>query len=145
MILSVKLVAAALAVSAPLFAGAAAAAPITAPQGLETTAAPAVETVQWRGGWRGGRGWGFGPGFIAGAIIGGGIAAATSPWNGYNSGYYGGGYPAYGYEGYAEAPQGYVTVSPGAGDPSYCARRFRSYDPGSGTYLGYDGARHPCQ
>ena len=83
------------------------------------------------------------PGLIAGAIIGGGIAAATSPWNGYNSGYYGG-YPAYGYEGYAAAPEGYVTVVPGAGDPGYCARRFRSYDPGSGTYLGYDGVRHPC-
>jgi len=27
---------------------------------------------------------------------------------------------------------------------AYCARRFRSYDPASGTYLGYDGLRHPC-
>jgi len=27
---------------------------------------------------------------------------------------------------------------------SYCAQRFRSYDPASGTYLGYDGRRHPC-
>jgi BA14K-like protein len=142
MMLSVKLVAAALAVSAPLYAGAAVAAPITATQGLESAAAPAVETVQWRGGWRG-RSWGFGPGLIAGAIIGGGIAAATSPWNGYNNGYYGG-YPAYGYDGYAAAPGGYVTVVPGGGDPGYCARRFRSYDPGSGTYLGYDGVRHPC-
>jgi len=26
----------------------------------------------------------------------------------------------------------------------YCARRFRSYDPGSGTYLGNDGYRHRC-
>jgi hypothetical protein len=26
----------------------------------------------------------------------------------------------------------------------YCSRRFRSYDPASGTYLGYDGYRHPC-
>ena len=23
-------------------------------------------------------------------------------------------------------------------------RRFRSYDPRSGTYVGYDGQRHPC-
>jgi BA14K-like protein len=23
-------------------------------------------------------------------------------------------------------------------------QRFRSYDPQSGTYLGYDGQRHPC-
>ena len=27
---------------------------------------------------------------------------------------------------------------------AYCARRFRSYDPGTGTYLGYDGERHSC-
>jgi hypothetical protein len=27
---------------------------------------------------------------------------------------------------------------------AYCMRRFRSYDPYSGTYLGYDGYRHPC-
>lgn len=26
----------------------------------------------------------------------------------------------------------------------YCAQRYRSYDPYSGTYLGYDGRRHPC-
>ena len=26
----------------------------------------------------------------------------------------------------------------------YCAQRYRSYDPASGTYLGYDGNRHPC-
>jgi hypothetical protein len=27
---------------------------------------------------------------------------------------------------------------------AYCSQRFRSYDPRSGTYLGYDGLRHPC-
>jgi hypothetical protein len=27
---------------------------------------------------------------------------------------------------------------------AYCSRRFRSYDPASGTYLGYDGYRHSC-
>ncbi|TQF28073.1 hypothetical protein UNPF46_28175 [Bradyrhizobium sp. UNPF46] len=27
---------------------------------------------------------------------------------------------------------------------SYCAQRYRSYDPGSGTYLGHDGLRHSC-
>jgi hypothetical protein len=30
-------------------------------------------------------------------------------------------------------------------DPvTYCARRFRSYDPVTGTYVGYHGIRHPC-
>ena len=28
---------------------------------------------------------------------------------------------------------------------SSCAGRYRSYDPASGTFLGYDGARHPCR
>ena len=27
---------------------------------------------------------------------------------------------------------------------AYCSQRYRSYDPASGTYLGYDGDRHPC-
>ncbi len=27
---------------------------------------------------------------------------------------------------------------------AYCARRFRSYNPNTGTYTGYDGYQHPC-
>lgn len=27
---------------------------------------------------------------------------------------------------------------------AYCAQRFRSYDPASGTYMGYDGVRRRC-
>ena len=27
---------------------------------------------------------------------------------------------------------------------AYCARRYRSYEPNSQTYLGRDGLRHPC-
>jgi BA14K-like protein len=51
--------------------------------------------------------------------------------------------------GYAYAPgydQGYVAVSPyaGGGDVASCRQRFRSYNPASGTYLGFDGLRHPC-
>jgi BA14K-like protein len=81
----------------------------------------------WHGGWRGG-GWGYyGGGFAAGAILGGMLAA---PYY-YPSPYY------YGDPGYYEdaAPDGAV---------DYCMRRFRSYDPRSGTYLGNDGRRHPC-
>src|SRR5664279_575381 len=26
----------------------------------------------------------------------------------------------------------------------YCAQRYRSYDPASGTFMGRDGMRHPC-
>lgn len=32
-----------------------------------------------------------------------------------------------------------------AGDAdAYCSQRFKSYEPRSGTYLGYDGDRHSC-
>lgn len=31
-----------------------------------------------------------------------------------------------------------------AANDQYCLQRFKSYDPMSGTYLGYDGYRHPC-
>jgi len=48
----------------------------------------------------------------------------------------------------ASAPFGgsnaYASMDSGAGSSS-CARRYRSYDPASGTFLGYDGKRHPCQ
>jgi hypothetical protein len=57
-------------------------------------------------------------GLAAGAIIGGAIAQSQ-----------------------AQAAPGYVVQSDTA---AYCAQRFRSYDPASGTYLGYDGLRHPC-
>jgi hypothetical protein len=26
-----------------------------------------------------------------------------------------------------------------------CSRKYRSFDPATGTYLGYDGLRHPCR
>jgi hypothetical protein len=44
--------------------------------------------------------------------------------------------PGYNYS-YGYSPQG-------GGDVGYCMRRFRSYDPRSGTYLGFDGLRHRC-
>jgi hypothetical protein len=80
------------------------------------------------GGWGHG-GWGWGgaaAGFAAGALIGG--AVASGPY--YGPGYYYGP-PAYAY-------------APGGPDAAYCAQRYRSYDPRSGTFLGYDGMRHPC-
>jgi hypothetical protein len=47
-------------------------------------------------------------------------------------------YPYYG-SGYATYPQ-----DGGGGSSAYCASRFKSYNPATGTYLGYDGLRHPC-
>jgi hypothetical protein len=75
---------------------------------------------RYYGGHRGGYGVGAGlAGLAVGAVIGGAIASSQS-------GYYA--HPAY-----------------NGGDPtSYCASKFKSYDPSSGTYLGYDGLRHPC-
>ncbi|MGO4387722.1 BA14K family protein [Microvirga sp. 2YAF29] len=32
----------------------------------------------------------------------------------------------------------------GGSATAYCAQRFRSYDPASGTYMGYDGVRRSC-
>ena len=62
-----------------------------------------------------------------------------------SSGYYGApGYTNYGYSGYYATPgySGYASF--GGRDDAYCASRYRSYDPASGTYLGYDGVRHSC-
>jgi hypothetical protein len=146
-IISVALIAAVL----PTLVSPAAAAPMNSPHGLQNAVTPSVEAIQYRRGWGGYRGYRGGGGFggpavglgIAGALIGGAIIGATQPYGPYgyygNGGYYG--YPAPGYP----AP-GYVAVAPyPAGDAvGYCMQRFRSYDPSSGTYLGFDGYRHPC-
>ncbi len=89
----------------------------------------------WNGGWRHRRHGGFWPGVAAGAFVGGALASSY--------------YDPYYYDSYAYYDDGYyddggVAVVAGGGDASYCAQRYRSYDPASGTYLGYDGLRHPC-
>ena len=66
-----------------------------------------------------GFGTGAAIGFATGALIGGALAAS----------------PHYYYPPPAPAYSGAV---------QYCMERYRSYDPASGTYLGYDGIRHPC-
>jgi hypothetical protein len=69
-------------------------------------------------------------------LIGSAAAAASSPY------YYDEPY-AYGYQPDVVYDEGYAAYGSGR-DDAYCSRRFRSYDPASGTYLGYDGERHPC-
>lgn len=120
----------------------------------------------YRGNQYRGRGYGRDIGFAAGAAAGvaAGSAIALGDY-GYGYGYnYNDGYydpNAYG-DSYAydngitydtglplvtfdqPAPVDQTTVAVG-GDASYCAQRYRSYDPASGTYLGYDGLRHPCE
>jgi hypothetical protein len=104
---------------------------------LMTATIPVAE-AQWRGYYGRGsyyhhRGNNTGAiigGLVAGALIGGAIASAQ--------------------RGYA-APPGYTTygyapryAGPSSDAVGYCMSRFKSYDPRSGTYLGYDGYRHPC-
>ena len=92
---------------------------------LMLAAAPAQ--TGWHGHYHGHHGaWGAGiVGFAAGAILG--SALAPRP-------YYSYGGPTYAYQ------PGYVDDDAVA----YCEQRFRFYDPDTGTYLGYDGHRHPC-
>jgi hypothetical protein len=132
------------------FTGAASALPVAAGLAPLNAALLNVESVRWEGR---GRGWGgAGAGFVAGALLGGALLApryyAPGPY------YYGGGpyyaprtyyapAPYYADPGYAD-PEPY-SADPSGGDPvAYCMQRFRSYDARSGTYLGYDGLRHPC-
>lgn len=112
----------------------AAAAPIGSLLVLQNAVGAPVETVRYR------RGYGPAIGLgIAGALIGGAMIGATQPYGYYgHPGYYG--YPGYYGPAYVAAPPPYA----GGGAVAYCAQRYRSYDPYSGTYLGYDGHRHPC-
>jgi len=145
--------------AAPWLAAPVAAGPVPAPLGLRSAVAASVETVQYRHAWRGGyhrgggpvgAGIGLGLGLGLAAGVGGAIIGATQPYgySGYAPGYgYGPGYayaPGYDYApGYEYAP-GYDQGYAGGNEVAYCQQRFRSYDPGSGTYIGFDGVRHPC-
>jgi hypothetical protein len=116
------------------FLGGAAALALTAAM-VAASSAPA-SAQRWHGS-------GFWPADVAAGIVGGAVAAATSPlwapgYYGYNPGY---SYRPYGYNTYDYAPGPVVAQG---GNTSYCEARFRSYDPASGTYLGFDGQRHPC-
>lgn len=120
--------------------------------GTATVAGMGYRHGYWGGGhryYRRGWGWGPGVGFAAGLATG---AALSYP---YDCGYYDCGYgygPDYAYDdgywgnsyAYAPGPAVVAQVGVGGGDVGYCMRRYRSYDPASGTYLGYDGLRHPC-
>jgi hypothetical protein len=78
------------------------------------------------GGYRPGYGWG------AAAALGAGLA-----YSGYSDPYYGG----YGAPGYYDEGSSYA----GQSDPvAECARRFKTYDPASQTYIKSKGVRASC-
>jgi hypothetical protein len=115
----------ALSISVPAFS-----APVMVqPRHLQATSSLPTENVQYYRGGGYGRGYGGGyrrgygrgggggalvGGLIGGAIIGGAIAAGAAS--------------------NAQAQQ----------NSNYCAQRYRSYDPASGTYLNTDGNRYAC-
>lgn len=139
-------IAAALAGSA-VIAAPASAAPISATSASASaygeTGRDLVQSVQWRRygygprygyygrgyygrgyGWRGPAvGAGIAAGVIGGALAAGALAAPA--------------YPAYP----APAP---VYGAPDADAIAYCSRRFRSYDPETGTYIGAGGVVRSC-
>ena len=89
--------------------------------------------------WHGHGGWGRG-GWVGPAIgLGAGVAigsALAAPYYGYG--------PYYGYD-YGPGPYAYGPPRYAYNDAdAYCAARFRTYDPASRTYMGYDGFRHRC-
>jgi hypothetical protein len=102
----------------------------------------------WNGGYRHRRGGGgYFPGAVAGAVIGGALASSYGYYGGsdyYASGYYPG-YDDNGYGYYDDAAVVAAAPAPVGDDAvAYCMQTYQSYDPASGTYLGYDGLRHPC-
>jgi hypothetical protein len=82
---------------------------------------------------------GFWPGIAAGALVGGAIANSYAY---YGDPYYGNGYYDDGY--YDDST---VAVVPGGGgdDAGYCAQRYRSYDPASGTYSAMTASGIPAR
>ncbi len=79
------------------------------------------------GGWRR-HGGGFWPGVAVGAAIGGLGSYAYYGGGYYNDPYY------YGDDSYYDEPSVAVVPDSGGDSAAYCAQRYRSYDPASGTY-----------
>ena len=95
---------------------------------------------------RGGYAHGYGPGYgigagaaalATGALIGGALATQDQGYYPVQT------YPAYSDPGYVYSDAA-PTVYNNGGSVAYCEQTYRSYDPASGSYLGYDGYRHAC-
>jgi hypothetical protein len=135
-----KMAAAAALLASAVLSSAAFAAPASpaATQGVSKATSGQVQEVRGFRGWGHNGGWrghqhGFGRGFGFGAAAAG--LLLTAP-------YWGGGY-GYGYGPYDDDYYSGQRYAYGGG-VDRCEATFRSFDPGSGTYMGYDGARHRC-
>jgi len=113
-----------------------AAAPLN-PASTAITSTAGTEAIQVRGRHHGGDAGAAIAAGMAWLIIGGIIAGQQRDY--YDGPYY----YRRGY--YAPAPVYVAPVVPGPGWEAYCFSRYRSFDPITGTYLGYDGRRHYCQ
>lgn len=97
-------------------------------------------------------------GLVAGTLIGGAIASQPRYYGGYNERVYVDPEPEY-YEPrpvYRARPVYREVYRPVAADSygvepwtpawyRYCSQRYRSFDPDSGTFVGYDGRSHFCR
>ncbi len=101
-------------------AAAAPMAPVAGPEMLAASALP-LTSVQYRRWHHGHRGWHHRRHYGPGAAALGGLAAGAIIGGAIAN---------------SQARANDATT--------YCAQRYRSYDPASGTYLGYDGNRHSC-
>jgi hypothetical protein len=134
-----RLAAAAALVAGVLMSSAAGAAPAASTQALAKQADSGIEVVRDRGGrhgWRGHRhrgdrwGWGLGAAAATGLLLGApyALGAYDEDDDGYDGDY---------------AYSGGATYASGGG-VTRCEATFRSFDPDSGTYMGYDGVRRMC-
>jgi len=117
---------------------------LSAPFAVTLALSPiAAEANNWHGGgvgvWHGG-GWGWGPGYWGAGLIGLGVGAAV-----------GAALTAPAYAG-PPPPGAYGPVAGAYGPPAwtpawytYCAQRYRSFNPHTGYFIGYDGQPYFCQ
>lgn len=104
---------------------------IAQPQQVQSGTSLPTENVQYYRGGGYGRGYGYGGGYRRGYGRGGGNGALIG---GLAAGAIIGGAIAAGAAANAQSQQ----------NANYCAQRYRSYDPQSGTYLNNDGNRYAC-